>query len=80
MKVQQPQPIRITNKNLAPWSSISWDPRADGRTSAALFIEVFNLLNSDDLRIFTADTTRFLGLNSVRDFGRRWQLSLSMSF
>ena len=29
-----------------------------GRTSAAAFLEVFNLLNSGDLRIFTFEPTR----------------------
>lgn len=32
VKIQAPQPIRITNDNLAPRLAISWDPWSDGRT------------------------------------------------
>ena len=35
-----------------------------GRTSAALFLEVFNLLNTDDLRIFTVEPNKGQGAAS----------------
>jgi hypothetical protein len=50
------------------------------RTSASLGLEVQDLLNSDDLRIFTVDNTRAVGLDSIRDFGRRWQVSLEIHY
>ena len=67
-----------------------------GRTSAAAFIEVFNLLNTDDLLIRTYEpdkpqdpgpvTPEGLGpagplqLDATRRFGRRFQLGLQIEF
>ena len=51
-----------------------------GKNHASVGIEVQDLLNSDDLIINSVDTTRFLGLNSQRHFGRRWQLSAEFHF
>jgi hypothetical protein len=66
-----------------------------GRTSGALFVEVFNLLNSDDLRIMTfqripggsgltsADVGvggQRLQLDATRRFGRRYQVGFQFSF
>ncbi len=51
-----------------------------GKTSAAVGVEVRNLLNEDNLTIFQVDTDRFLGVNAVRDFGRTWQLSFEFHF
>jgi hypothetical protein len=52
-----------------------------GKASSSAFFEVYNLLNTDDLRIYTYDTgvTR---LNAVgeRDFGRRFQFGIQVSF
>ena len=43
-------------------------------------VEVENLLNTDDLRILEENETTTLGVDSVRSFGRRWQLSLQFHF
>jgi hypothetical protein len=43
-------------------------------------VEVENLLNSDDLRIFDVDQELFLGVDADRRFGRRWQLSAAFYF
>jgi hypothetical protein len=65
-----------------------------GRTSAALFLEVFNVLNSDDLRIFAYDPNRrgetisgsstiaasALQLDAERRFGRRFQVGVQLDF
>ena len=67
-----------------------------GRHAAALSIEVFNLLNRDDLRIFTfepavtnlntlSNTTNptpsgLLGINGERRFGRRFQIGFRYDF
>jgi hypothetical protein len=64
-----------------------------GRTSAAVFVEVFNLLNTDDLRIFTYEPDRTSGLHvdesllqgplqldAVRRFGRRFQVGFQIEF
>ncbi len=64
-----------------------------GRSVAAMFLEVFNLLNSDDLRIFTYEPvarSNFdpanpsagvpLQLDAQRRFGRRFQLGLQFEF
>jgi hypothetical protein len=64
-----------------------------GRASAALFLEVYNLLNTDDLRIFTyephlatelgPDDTTPLGplqVDAVRRFGRRFQVGMQIDF
>src|SRR5258706_5194201 len=67
-----------------------------GRRTAALSFEVFNLLNRDDLRIFTYEATPFaitgttaltslaprgpLQVGGERRFGRRFQLGFRMDF
>jgi hypothetical protein len=65
-----------------------------GRTTWAVSLEVFNLLNSDDLRIYSFEPTRTTGfdsgsatliatplqLDSERRFGRRFQLGFQFSF
>ncbi len=64
-----------------------------GHRTGALFVEVFNVLNRDDLRIFNYlpaetdtfeanDTTPFsrLQIDGVRRFGRRIQLGLQFEF
>ncbi len=66
-----------------------------GRTSAAMFVEVFNLLNSDDLRIVTFQPTaggsglssgdvgvgaQRLQLDATRRFGRRYQVGFQFNF
>jgi len=61
--------------------------------AASVFFEVFNLLNSDDLRVFTYEPvkiTRFdpsdpasgtpLQLDAQRRFGRRWQIGIQFEF
>ena len=52
-----------------------------GKTSASAVFEVFNLLNSDDLRIFTLQPSRaILQAREERRFGRRFQLGLQLNF
>jgi hypothetical protein len=65
-----------------------------GRTSAAVFLEVYNLLNTDDLRIFTYEPHQQpddfgverpvplgpLQLDAVRRFGRRFQVGFQIDF
>jgi hypothetical protein len=52
-----------------------------GQVTAGAFFEIFNLLNQDNLRVFTIDD-RFYTLesNQIRDFGRRFQLGIKMDF
>ena len=65
-----------------------------GRTSAAVFMEVFNLLNTDDVRIFTfepnsgeafipgdvSSASNPLQLDATRRFGRRFQVGIQLNF
>jgi len=64
-----------------------------GRTSAAAVIEVFNVLNTDDLRVFTYEPSKGefkpgqgillatpLQLDAERRFGRRFQIGLQLQF
>jgi len=65
-----------------------------GSHAAGLFLEVFDLLNTDDLRILTVDPSRTSGfdptgsasvagplqLDATRQFGRRWQVGFQISF
>ena len=51
-----------------------------GKYHSSLGVTVQDLLNSDDLRIFTSDEGLFLGLNAQRDFGRRWELAWEFHF
>jgi outer membrane receptor protein involved in Fe transport len=52
-----------------------------GKVSAGAFFEVFNLLNSDDLRVFEIDDrTAALQSTEIRDFGRRFQFGFKLNF
>ncbi len=65
-----------------------------GRNTAAVSFEVFNVLNSDDLRIYTYEKDQSVGfdvdgaqqvsdalqLDAVRRFGRRFQIGFQFSF
>jgi outer membrane receptor protein involved in Fe transport len=52
-----------------------------GKASASAFLEIFNLLNSDNLRIYTYDSgvTR-LNTDGEREFGRRYQFGIQVNF
>ena len=52
-----------------------------GKSAASAFFEVFNLLNTDDLRVYTLDTgvTR-LNIVGERQFGRRFQFGITINF
>jgi outer membrane receptor protein involved in Fe transport len=52
-----------------------------GKVSAGAFFEIFNLLNTDDLRVFEIDD-RVDSLQSAetRQFGRRFQFGIRMNF
>jgi outer membrane receptor protein involved in Fe transport len=52
-----------------------------GKVSSSAFFEIFNLLNTDDIRIFEIDD-RVDNLQAVeqRDFGRRFQFGIKMNF
>jgi len=52
-----------------------------GKASAGAFFEVFNILNSDDLRVYTIDPGRYaLQTDEVRQFGRRFQFGIQIDF
>jgi hypothetical protein len=65
-----------------------------GRSAGAVFLEVFDVLNTDDLRIYTVDPSRSTGfdasggasiagplqLDAERQFGRRFQVGFQISF
>ena len=63
-----------------------------GRTTGGLFLEVFNLLNTDSLRIEryepippnlvdpTSETSGPVQLDGTRQFGRRFQVGFQISF
>ena len=65
-----------------------------GKVSSALFLEIFNLLNEDDLRIRTYDPSKagdtaagneaigatHLQLDAERRFGRRFQVGFQFDF
>ena len=52
-----------------------------GKTSASAFFEVFNLLNSDDLRVYTLNPGRSsLQADEERRFGRRFQIGVRLDF
>ena len=74
---------RNTHRNPAAYSV---DVRTEkafvmGKVSSSAFFEIFNLLNTDDLRVFTIDN-RASSLQAVetRDFGRRFQFGIKMNF
>jgi outer membrane receptor protein involved in Fe transport len=52
-----------------------------GKVTSSAFFEIFNLLNTDDIRVFEIDN-RFTSLQAVetRRFGRRFQFGISMTF
>ena len=52
------------------------------RLNAAAFLSVQNLLNSDELTVTTYDVAALngVGLNAVRDFGRRFELGVTVNF
>ncbi|HUD73190.1 MAG TPA: hypothetical protein VMQ62_14615, partial [Dongiaceae bacterium] len=65
-----------------------------GRNAGAVFLEVFDLLNTDDLRIYSVDPSRAAGfdpgagaafsgplqLDATRQFGRRFQVGFQIAF
>jgi outer membrane receptor protein involved in Fe transport len=52
-----------------------------GKASAGAFFEVYNILNSDDLRVYTINPSQYaLQSNAVRNFGRRFQFGLQIDF
>jgi len=52
-----------------------------GKVSSGAFFEIFNLLNTDDLRVFDIDDTAdTLQANEIRRFGRRYQFGIKMNF
>jgi hypothetical protein len=65
-----------------------------GRNTAGLSLEVFNLLNRDELTIYSVDPSRAVGyeptgaatyggplqLDATRRFGRRWQIGFQIGF
>jgi outer membrane receptor protein involved in Fe transport len=52
-----------------------------GKVSAGAFFEIFNLLNTDDLRVFEIDDRATSGQAvEQRDFGRRFQFGIKMNF
>ena len=52
-----------------------------GKAAAGAFFEVYNLLNTDDLRVQEIDNRRFsLQADETRRFGRRFQLGLQLQF
>jgi len=52
-----------------------------GKISSSAFFEVFNLLNTDDLRVFEIDDRqKSLQAIETRDFGRRFQFGIKMNF
>ncbi|HEV8374926.1 MAG TPA: hypothetical protein VGR38_01695, partial [Candidatus Polarisedimenticolia bacterium] len=60
-----------------------------GKASAGAFFEVFNILNSDDLRIYSINPTlsknfdspnRQLQIDEVRQFGRRFEFGIQIDF
>ena len=59
-----------------------------GKTSASAFFEVYNLLNSDALRVYDVEwfvppspnPVAVQRVNAVRDFGRRFQVGVQLDF
>ena len=53
-----------------------------GRLNSKLFVSVDNLLNSDDLRIFSVDRNADVNasIDSERRFGRRYELGCQFDF
>ncbi|HEU5181188.1 MAG TPA: carboxypeptidase regulatory-like domain-containing protein, partial [Candidatus Polarisedimenticolia bacterium] len=52
-----------------------------GRSSASAFLEIFNLLNNDDLRVFEIDDRETsLQAEETRAFGRRFQVGFQLHF
>jgi len=52
-----------------------------GKISAGAFFEIFDILNTDDLRVNEIDNSfRFLQADEQRRFGRRFQFGISMNF
>jgi outer membrane receptor protein involved in Fe transport len=52
-----------------------------GKAAAGAFFEVFNLLNRDDIRVYEIDNHfRFDQTDSVRRFGRRFQVGIQLTF
>ena len=83
-----------TNRNFVPENrnshrnpaSYNFNARVEknfvmGKASASAFLEIFNLLNSDNLRIYAYDSGAVM-LNTVglRDFGRRYQFGIQVNF
>ena len=52
-----------------------------GKVSSGAFFEIFNLLNTDDIRVFEIDNrASSLQALEIRDFGRRFQFGIKMNF
>ena len=52
-----------------------------GKVNASAFFLVDNLLNNDNLRVFEIDDrAQSLQANEIRDFGRRYQFGIKMTF
>jgi hypothetical protein len=52
-----------------------------GKVSSGAFFEIFNLLNTDDIRVFEIDNrANTLQALETRDFGRRFQFGIKMNF
>ena len=52
-----------------------------GQVAAGAFFEIYNILNTDDLRISTIDNGfRSLQSRETRRFGRRFQFGLQLDF
>ncbi len=88
-------PLRRNARRNAPAYDLNLHARRAfvwGHTSGSVFLEVFNLLNADDLRIFSYDPTRSdrltqadlstqaLQLDAQRRFGRRFQVGVQFQF
>ena len=82
MRITYPTGQRNDQRNEGAWLlNVSYKKNfLFARTNAAVGVEIENLLNSDDLTIFAVDQEAFQGLNSVRRFGRRWQLRMEFHF
>jgi outer membrane receptor protein involved in Fe transport len=89
-------PLRRNSERNHPWYDFNLQARKNlvlGRTTGSLSLEIFNLLNSDDLRILEyqpsvaafdpvgdAVSVPSLDLDAQRRFGRRFQVGFQVEF